>query len=406
MTLRRALVVHTRMPAFDRDSGSQDVDNMLRFLLRAGWKVTFVAREGRDETEERHARRLRQLGVATHAGFADVERLLRSNDFDLAIINFWELAAQLLPLLRRHSPSTRVVVNSIDLHFLRLARQSLGRQTSLDAAFGTETTRELNVYNASDAVMTVSDKERDLLADFLGEGRVFTLPIAEDVPRSPYPLDARRGMYFVGNFRHVPNREAVEYLANEVLPQLDPVLLDRHPLTVVGNWLDRVTLDLDPEAPGLRLVGWVPAVQPYIERSRLAAVPLLHGAGVKRKVIQAMMAGTPVVTTPVGAEGLDLMQGETALIASDATDLAAGITRLLTDDDLWHRMATAAGHHADARHGVDLVEQRFAEILEQVMAPRRPAGDTAPRRCDRRRRDPSAHPPHRTAGGDRPRRLR
>ena len=74
----------------------------------------------------------------------------------------------------------------------------------------------------------------------------------------------------------------------------------------------------------MRLVGWVPSVQPYIERSRLSVVPLLHGAGVKRKVIQSMMAGTPVVTTPVGAEGLDLVQGEHALIAADAADLAAG----------------------------------------------------------------------------------
>ena len=57
----------------------------------------------------------------------------------------------------------------------------------------------------------------------------------------------------------------------------------------------------------------------------------------KRKVIQSMMAGTPVVTTPVGAEGLALEQGKHALIGADAADLAAGITRLLTDDDLWAR---------------------------------------------------------------------
>ena len=66
----------------------------------------------------------------------------------------------------------------------------------------------------------------------------------------------------------------------------------------------------------MRLVGWVPSVRPYIERSRLAVVPFLHGAGVKGKVIQSMMAGTPVVTTPVGAEGLDLVQGEHALIGA------------------------------------------------------------------------------------------
>ena len=374
MSPRRALVVHTRMPAFDRDSGSQDVDNIVQFLLRAGWQVTFLAREEQGVAEERHAHRLRQMGVETHAGFGVAERLLRSNSFDLALIAFWELAAELLPPLRERSPETRVVVNSMDVHFLRNARRAFGQYAPLSSAFGEEAARELNAYNAADAVIAVSDKERDLLADFIGEGRVFTLPLGEHIERSPVGLEDRRGMYFVGNFRHAPNQEAVEYLCAEVLPLLDPQLLEEHPLTVLGNWLDQVTLDIDPGAPGVRLVGWVPTIAPYIERSRIGVVPLLHGAGVKRKVLQSMMAGTPVVTTAVGAEGLDLVQGHHALIGADAADVAAGITRLLTEDDLWHRIADAGATHVNDRHGLDLVERRFAAIVEQVMGTRIHAG--------------------------------
>lgn len=367
MTRGHALVVHTRMPAFDRDSGSQDIDNTVRFLLRAGWQVTYLAREEQGVAEERHAQRLRQLGVATHAGFGGAERILRSNDFDLALIAFWELAAELLPLVRDHAPGCRVVINSIDIHFLRNARRSFRQGAMLGGEFGTETVKELNAYDSADAVIAVSDKEREFLADFLGPERVHALPLAEDVAHSPYPLSQRRGMYFVGNFRHLPNREAVEYLCAEVLPLLDPELLERHPLTVLGNWLDQVTLDIDPAHPGIQLVGWVPSVRPYIEHSRVGVVPLLYGAGVKRKVIQSMMAGTPVVTTPVGAEGLDLVQGVHALIGADTADLAAGITRLLTDDALWHRLAVAGATHVDARHGLEVVEQRFSTIVEEVM---------------------------------------
>lgn len=375
--MRRALVAHTRMPAFDRDSGSQDVDNMVHFLLRAGWQVTFLAREEAGVAEERHAHRLRQMGVATHAGFGAAERLFRSNSFDLALIAFWELAAELGPKLRRWSPATRLVVSSMDIHFLRKARRAFGTDAGLDATFGAEVVQELNTYHDADAVLAVSDGERDLLADFLGMGRVFTLPLAEQVARSTHPLDERRGMCFVGNFRHLPNREALEYLCAEVLPLLDPELLDRHPLTVLGNWLDRVHLTIDPGAPGVNLVGWVPSVQPYLERSRLAVVPLLHGAGVKRKVIQAMMAGTPVVTTPVGAEGLDLVQGVHALIAADAADLGAGVMRLLTEDDLWHSLSEAGATHVEQSHSIGLVERRFGEVIESLMA-RRPRGLAAP----------------------------
>ena len=111
-------------------------------------------------------------------------------------------------------------MNSIDLNFLRDARRSYSRRDALDSAYGGAVAKELNTYAQADALLTVSDKERDLLDDFLGQ-QAFTLPLVEDVARSPHPVDARRGMMFVGNFRHLPNREAVEHLCGEVLPLVD-----------------------------------------------------------------------------------------------------------------------------------------------------------------------------------------
>jgi glycosyltransferase involved in cell wall biosynthesis len=376
MSRRHALVTHIRMPALDRDAGSQLVDHTIRFLLDGGWRVTFLAKEEADVAERRHAERLRRIGVATYAGFAWVERLLGSASFDLALISYWEPAATLVPLVRRLSPRTRVVVNTVDLHFLRDARRSLARQVALDGAFGTTATKELNAYRQADALLAVSDKERNLLADFFGD-RVFTLPLVHDVERSPHPLEDRRGMVFVGNFRHLPNYEAVEFLCRDILPLLDAPLLDRQPLTVLGNRLERARLAIDPGTPGVNLVGWVPSVLPYLHRARLAVVPLLHGAGVKGKVVEPIMGYTPVVTTPIGAEGLDLVQGEHALIGSDAADLATGITRLLTDDDLWRRLAGQGADHVDARLRPEVVAPRFHEIVERVMA--RPVrGDVDP----------------------------
>src|SRR5262249_21223952 len=207
-----------------------------------------------------------------------------------------------------------------------------GASTELARPFGDATAAELNTYNQADAVITVSDSERALLGDFLGDDRVFTVPLAEHVERSTVPLEQRRGMLFVANFRHEPNKEAVQYLCAEVLPMLDRELLERHPLSVVGNHLAEAHLEVDCNIPGVQLIGWVPSIEPYVANARCSVVPLLHGAGVKRKVLQSMMAYTPVVTTPVGAESLDLEQGVHALIGHDPADLAAGITRVCTDD--------------------------------------------------------------------------
>jgi glycosyltransferase involved in cell wall biosynthesis len=367
MSRRHALVTHVRMPAVDRDAGSQLVDHTIRFLLDGGWRVTFLAKEEPDVAERRHAERLRRMGVPAYAGFGWAEHLLRSASFDLALISYWEPAATLVPLVRRLSPGTWVVVNTIDLHFLRDARRSLARQVALDGAFGATAAKELNAYSQADAVLAVSDKERDLLTDFFGD-RAFTLPLVHDVERSPHPLEDRRGMVFVGNFRHLPNYEAVEFLCRGVLPLVEPRLVAGHPLTVLGNRLEPARLGIDPATPGVNLVGWVPSVQPYLHRARLAVVPLLHGAGVKGKVVEPMMGYTPVVTTPIGAEGLDLVQAEHALIGSDAADLAAGITRLLTDDELWRRLARQGADYVDARLRPDVVGPQFHEIVERVMA--------------------------------------
>ena len=81
------------------------------------------------------------------------------------------------------------------------------------------------------------------------------------MPRSTVPLAERRGMLFVANFRHEPNKEAIEYLCAEVLPAPSIAsLLELHPVRVIGNRLAEAELDIDERTPGLQLVGWVPTI--------------------------------------------------------------------------------------------------------------------------------------------------
>lgn len=384
---RRALVSQTRIPTFDRDSGSQDVETFIQFLLDAGWSVTFLSE--RCEVDHHHIRRLQQKGVATFLGYEHAVDVIAAGRFDLAIIAFWEPAAQLLPLLRTHAPDTHVIVNSMDLHFLRDARRNLAVRGELDARLGEQMVRELNVYHAADGVIAVSEEERTLLQLLLGRA-AHHLPLAESFPRSSIPLAQRSGLIFVGNFRHLPNGEAVEHLCREVLPRLPDDLLAEHPLTVVGNQLDAKVRAHARDLTHVHMVGWVPSVRPYLERARVCVAPLLHGAGVKRKVLQALMSGTPVVTTPVGAEGLGLVHGEHALIAETAEDVARCVERLLTDDDRWHELADAGASHVGARHGLEVIRQRFWSIVDDVRAaPVRPAVVVDERMAIQQERDQS-----------------
>lgn len=382
MRVRRALVCAPRVPEFDRESGSQRIFSCIEYLRRDGWAVSFVARDATGG--EQYLRRLQQMGVTTYAGeesflagdgyLPDPAALVAHGRFDLAILHFWYIAEYYLPLFRTLSPQTRLIVDSIDLHFLRVARGTLGTRANgtpprLTMAQADEMMRELNTYVAADMVLTVSLKEADLLNDLTGiPGLAQVVPDGESIEPSAVPLEQRKGLLFLGNFRHPPNVGAVQYLCEEIVPLLDPALLTRHPLYIVGNNLDTRIAAYGRGHPAIRMVGWVPSVLPYLYQARVALVPLLYGAGTKRKLLQALMAGTPSVSTRIGAEGFELQHGEHLLIADDAESFARAIQTLLHDDQLWRQLAGQGQAAIQATHSSTVAASRLRAAIAKAGA--------------------------------------
>jgi glycosyltransferase involved in cell wall biosynthesis len=380
MSVKRALVCAPRMLEHDREGGARRIYQYIALLRKAGWAVTFNAPYA---TEGAHyARAPQRRGVAVYAGrdslFAGDEYLLDPPSlivaarFDIAILAFWPIALHYLPILRSLSPDTRVIVDSVDLHFLRNARGVFGGgqggDRSLDRDDAAEIVGELNAYAAADAVLTVSAKEAALINDLVADPALaHVVPDTETIAPSVLPFEARRGMVFVGNFRHPPNVEAVSYLRDEILPRLDVKVLADHPITIVGNDPHGALGRTIGEASALHAVGWVPSIIPYLERSRISLIPLLSGAGTKRKLMQALLIGTPSVSTSIGIEGLDVRDGEHVLVADDAPAFAAAVARLLTDATLWQRLAARGRARIVEAHSEEMVGRRFRSVLDAVM---------------------------------------
>lgn len=370
---RRALVCSPLVPAFDRESGSQRIFDLIEFLREAGWAVTFVAQNAGGN--ERYLRLLQQRGVETHTGFGPwLERIIETRDFDVALVAFWYAAEHCLPLIRQGSPRTRLIVDTIDLHFVRKARQVFREagdsliSRRLDSAYADEMIRELNTYASADAVVVVSDREAEILNVVMGLPDVpYTVPDCEDFAPSTVPFEQRKGILFVGNFKHPPNLEAVEYFCGDVLPLLPPSMLAEHPVYIVGNALGDRVRSLAGGLRHVRMIGWVPSVLPYLERARISVVPVLHGAGTKRKLLQALLVGTPTVSTSIGTEGLSLLDNEHVLVADNPDAFAAAITNLLRDEAVWQRLSQAGRAHVLTRHGRELVKTRFNQMLSEVL---------------------------------------
>jgi glycosyltransferase involved in cell wall biosynthesis len=110
-------------------------------------------------------------------------------------------------------------------------------------------------------------------------------------------------------------------------------------------------------------VGYVPDLMPYLEGCRVFVAPLRYGAGIKGKIAQSMGFGLPVVTTSIGAEGMNLIDGEHVLIADSPAAFASAVVRLYTNDLLWEEMSQNALLHIKLNFSRAVVQTNLAQIF-------------------------------------------
>ena len=151
------------------------------------------------------------------------------------------------------------------------------------------------------------------------------------------PSAGTRGIVFVGGLDWFPNRDALQYFADEIRPRLDPALAQ--PVHFVGRAgeADRAAF----RAKGIELTGHVPDIRPFVAEAACFIVPLRSGGGTRLKVLDAWSMGKAIVSTSVGCEGLATRDGENILIRDDAAGFADAITDLLRDAALRERLGAA-----------------------------------------------------------------
>jgi len=375
----RILVVHSELPLHDRHSGSLRLFRLLELLAGEGHAITFLARCGIGQ--ERYTAQLaalgievlpldraqlRERGVNVAGPELDFAALCARGRFDVAFLSFYELAEQYLPLLRRCSPLTRVMVDTVDVHWVRERRgaELTGDARALAAAERTRE-RERAVYSAADALVAVSADDAAALRELAPEVPVTVVSnVHAEVPAGDGArpgFEARDGLVLVANFAHAPNVDAARWFCAEVWPLMRAAVPDV-PLTLVGTDPPEAVRAL--AGPGIEVTGWVESTTPYLDRARVSIAPLRYGAGVKGKIGEALSHGLPVVTTTIGAEGMGLVDGTHALVADSADAFAAAVVSLHEDRELWERVGAAGREHVQAT----LSPKAALRALRQLLA--------------------------------------
>lgn len=365
------LVADHQVPRPDEDSGSVRMASLLELLTELDQRVVFFAMN--HAAPERYTDRLQRLGITVLADPARQGQFLSEAGADLrfALLSRPQVAWQLLEQIRQYAPACWVAYDTVDLHFLRLGRQA-DLAASLDNAHEEAISRsraavlremELGLIRTTDATLTVSDVERELLAELVPGATVRVLSNVHHTSGSNPPARGRSDVLFVGSFAHQPNTDAALWLAKTIMP----VVWRQQPdakLHIVGSNPVQEILDLAED----RIVvhGWVADLDAFYREARVVAAPLRFGAGVKGKVGESLCRGVPVVGTQVAVEAMNLEHGKDVLVADKADEFADHLVSMLLDDDHWHQLSDAGAVTIIQHFGRDSAKHTLLELLAQT----------------------------------------
>lgn len=238
---------------------------------------------------------------------------------------------------------------------------------------------ERNAVRKFQHVIAVSENDRSLMMRWVDGDRVTVVPTGVDLshyrpdPTSPEPAPL---ITFIGAMDWEPNVDGVEYFCSEVWPTIKTEvptarfrIVGRNPVRRVQKWASE----------SIEVTGKVPSVVEHLQQSAAVIVPLRIGGGTRLKIYEAMATAKAVVSTTIGAEGLDVHSGRDIILADDAGAFSQSVIMLLRDRDLRSRYEKAAAETA-ARYDWPAIGQRFGEILQSVAEKKSHAAGVVPAR--------------------------
>jgi len=215
-------------------------------------------------------------------------------------------------------------------------------------------------------VVAVSESDRGLMTQWVDGDRVTVVPTGVDLteyrPDSSAPEPAPV-VTFVGAMDWEPNIDGVEYFAGEIWPAIQAEVPEAR-LRIVGRNPDRRVKRWASES--IEVTGRVPTVVEHLRQAAVVIVPLRIGGGTRLKIYEAMATAKAVVSTTIGAEGLDVHHGRDITLADDARSFAQAVIVLLRDRELRGRYEKAAADTA-ARCDWPAIGERFSEVLQSVV---------------------------------------
>jgi glycosyltransferase involved in cell wall biosynthesis len=359
------LVVDDRVPMPDRDAGGERMFLILQSL--ATWARPVFVSLGRPLWAGYEEPLLKE-GIEI-ASPLDYKKLIEQRKFQVAILSRPNVGNAVFKLTRRTDPHIKIIFDTVDLSFLRLEReyQLTGNRNSRKEAVRYRKI-EARLARSADQTWCVTPEDKDALFQEVPSAKIEIVPTLHPLRGRGKPFAEREGLIFVGNFLHRPNADAMRHFVREIYPLVQRSI-PAVKLYVVGS--DPPVDIANNGSSGIVITGQLPDIESLLQSCRVFVAPLRYGAGMKGKVGLALSHGLPVVTTPIGAEGYDMISGEQALIADSPEAFAREVIRVYTDRDLWQRLSDVGYLHIQANFTPEVLADKIHAAIISLGEPAR-----------------------------------
>ena len=339
------LIIGTVWPEPNSSAAGSRMMQLIEQFLQQGWKITFASAASDSE----FAFDVQTLGIEK------VKIELNNKSFDefvcklnpsVVLFDRFMIEEQFGWRVAENSPDALRILDTIDLHCLRQARQLAfkeKRKFTTEDLFSDTAKREIASILRCDCSLIISDFEMDLLQEHfkIDNDLLYYIPFLldkiDEKKKVSWPtFEVRQHFITIGNFIHEPNWNAVRYLKEEIWPLIRKQLPNAE-LHVYGAYASQKVNELNNPKEGFLIKGRAEDAMSVVKKAKICLAPLRFGAGIKGKLVEAMQCGTPSVTTDIGAEGMHGKFDWNGMIANSSQEIADAAVNLYSDKALWQK---------------------------------------------------------------------
>jgi glycosyltransferase involved in cell wall biosynthesis len=294
-----------------------------------------------------------------------IRQVVSGASFDLVHIDIVQMAGY-APLIAQWMPGARITYNWHNIESELMSRYAETAPSFAHRLYGHYTAMrmralEKRLLETSFGHLVCSSREKDQLCRIDPRAKIAVIENGVDAKafhQSNHTHGARTRLVFVGSMNYHANIDAAVWFTREVWPEIHRKF-PQWRLALVGSNPVPAVRALAGEA--VEVTGTVPSVAPYYDDALAAIVPLRSGAGTRLKILEAMAAGVPVVSTTLGAEGLALSPGEHILIADQEKSWVDALASLAGSSERWNGIASAARNLVESRYDWDVLGESLYE---------------------------------------------